>query len=54
MFQKLRTGIFQFSKRQMTWFRRMEKKGIKINWLDIENGSDKNVSLILDKIGESK
>jgi hypothetical protein len=28
MFQKLNTAIHQFAKRQMTWFRRMEKKGI--------------------------
>ena len=34
MFNGLQTAIHQFSKRQMTWFRRMEKNGIKINWLD--------------------
>ena len=34
MFQKLNSAIHQFSKRQMTWFRRMEKKGIKIHWID--------------------
>ncbi len=34
MFAKLETAIHQFSKRQMTWFRRMEKNGIKIHWLD--------------------
>jgi len=33
MFQKLNTSIHQFSKRQMTFFRRMEKRGIKINWI---------------------
>ncbi|MBL7919677.1 MAG: tRNA (adenosine(37)-N6)-dimethylallyltransferase MiaA [Bacteroidia bacterium] len=31
---QLRTAINQFSKRQMTWFRKMEKEGIKINWID--------------------
>ncbi len=34
MFSKLETAIRQFSKRQMTWFRRMERQGTKIYWLD--------------------
>lgn len=34
MFSKLETSIHRFAKRQMTWFRRMERKGIKIRWLD--------------------
>ncbi len=34
MFSKLNTAIHQFSKRQMTWFRRMEKRGIVIHWVD--------------------
>lgn len=34
MFQKLNTRIHQFAKRQETWFRRMEKRGIKIFWID--------------------
>jgi tRNA dimethylallyltransferase len=34
MFQKLNTAIHQFAKRQMTWFRKMERNGFKINWLD--------------------
>lgn len=33
MTKKLNTAIHQFAKRQETWFRRMEKKGIIINWL---------------------
>lgn len=34
MVEKLNTAIHQFAKRQMTWFRRMEKNGFKIHWLD--------------------
>lgn len=34
MFTQLNTAIHQFAKRQMTWFRRMERNGIVINWLD--------------------
>ena len=39
----LNTAIHQFAKRQMTWFRRMEKKGIKIFWLQGEDGLRTNV-----------
>ena len=31
---KLKFAINKFSKRQMTFFRRMEKRGIKINWVN--------------------
>lgn len=34
MHEQLQIGIHQYSKKQMTWFRRMEKQGIKINWID--------------------
>jgi len=34
MFQKLNTAIHQFAKRQMTFFRHMERNGINIHWLD--------------------
>jgi tRNA dimethylallyltransferase len=37
MFQKLNTRIHQFAKRQETWFRRMEKRGTTIHWI---NGDD--------------
>ena len=34
MFNKLNIAIHQFSKRQATWFRKMEKNGFEINWID--------------------
>ncbi len=34
MVKRLEIAIHQFAKRQMTFFRSMERKGIKINWLD--------------------
>lgn len=34
MFTQLNTAIHQFAKRQMTWFRRMERNGFVIHWLD--------------------
>lgn len=34
LYTKLSTAIHQFAKRQMTWFRRMERQGIQIEWID--------------------
>ena len=39
-FEQMRTGlataIHQFAKRQMTWFRGMERKGIRIHWTNVQ------------------
>jgi len=37
MFQKLNNAIHSFAKRQMTWFRKMEREGIGINWIESNN-----------------
>lgn len=34
MFSRLETAIHQFAKRQMTWFRGMERRGLTIHWVD--------------------
>ena len=34
MFTQLETAIHQFAKRQMTWFRGMERRGCAIHWID--------------------
>lgn len=34
LFERLEIAIHQFAKRQMTWFRRMEKNGTNIHWID--------------------
>ncbi|HXV22134.1 MAG TPA: tRNA (adenosine(37)-N6)-dimethylallyltransferase MiaA [Desulfuromonadales bacterium] len=34
MVQKLESAIHDFAKRQETWFRRMERQGISIHWLE--------------------
>lgn len=46
MFNQLNTAIHQFAKRQMTWFRRMERSGMKIHWLDGNMPIDQKVSQI--------
>jgi len=33
--EKLRTEIHRFAKRQMTYFRKMEKDGLKIHWINV-------------------
>jgi len=38
MVRQLNQGIHQFAKRQMTWFRRMERSGVRISW--IQTGYD--------------
>lgn len=40
MFQKLNSAIHNFAKRQMTWFRKMEREGVEINWFSPENYSE--------------
>ncbi len=44
MFQTLNTRIHQFAKRQETWFRRMEKNGVRIHWIE---GADEDAALVM-------
>lgn len=50
MFQKLMVAIHQFAKRQRTYFRRMERNGIKIHWLRGEDGTENNLQKILELV----
>jgi tRNA dimethylallyltransferase len=50
MFQKLNSAIHQFAKRQMTWFRRMEKQGHNIQWIDGNLDLEKKIELIKKRI----
>lgn len=34
MIERLTVAIQQYAKRQMTWFRKMEREGVRINWID--------------------
>ncbi len=42
MFQKLNSAIHNFAKRQMTWFRKMEREGVEINWFPPDYTAIKN------------
>lgn len=50
MFNQLEIAIHQFAKRQMTWFRGMERRGFKIHWIDAESPVEDNVNRIIDLI----
>ena len=48
MFRQLNIAIHQFAKRQMTWFRGMERRGIKINWIDGELSMEDKVEKVME------
>ena len=48
LLQELEVAIHQFAKRQMTWFRGMERRGIKIEWIPFEWPMDRKVDRILE------
>ena len=48
MIRDLEIAIHQFAKRQMTWFRGMEKKGIKINWIDGKIPLEEKVEKVME------
>ena len=47
MFSQLEIAIHQFAKRQMTWFRGMERRGFNIHWIDATLPMDQKVDAIL-------
>ncbi len=49
MFRLLEIAIHQFAKRQMTWFRGMERRGFSIDWIDATLPMEEKVNIILDK-----
>ena len=48
MFQRLEIAIHQFAKRQMTWFRGMERRGFTIHWIDALLPMEDKVKKIID------
>lgn len=50
MVDRLNVAIHQFAKRQMTYFRKMERDGLKINWLDSKLPFNKKIDEIIAKI----
>ncbi len=48
MVKGLETAIHQFAKRQMTWFRGMERRGMKIHWLDGQLSIEEKLKISLE------
>ena len=51
MVRQLEIAIHQFAKRQMTWFRGMEKRGIHIHWIPAELSREEKVERVLEIAG---
>jgi tRNA dimethylallyltransferase len=49
MYQKLNSAIHNFAKRQMTWFRKMERENVTIHWFD---GKNQILNFIKENLGE--
>lgn len=56
MFSQLEIAIHQFAKRQMTWFRGMERRGVLIHWIDATLPMERKVKEIIElmKNGENE
>lgn len=50
MYRQLEIAIHQFAKRQMTWFRGMERRGIPIHWIEAAAPMDEKVEQILSQL----
>lgn len=53
MFRDLEIAIHQFAKRQMTWFRGMERRGFRIHWIDAALPVEEKVETIIKLNNES-
>ena len=51
MAEQLEIAIHQFAKRQMTWFRGMERRGLTLNYIDALLPMDDKIELIGNKMG---
>lgn len=52
MFSQLETAIHQFAKRQMTWFRGMERRGFTIHWMDARLPMEEKIAFVKAKLRE--
>lgn len=52
MFTGLETAIHQFAKRQMTWFRGMERRGFVIHWLSATLPTEEKIKFVKQKLAE--
>lgn len=50
MFGQLEIAIHQFAKRQMTWFRGMERRGFTIHWIDAMLPTEEKITFVKQKL----
>lgn len=50
MFSQLEIAIHQFAKRQMTWFRGMERRGFTIHWMDAGLPMEEKIAFVQAKL----
>ena len=50
MFAQLETAIHQFAKRQMTWFRGLERRGFTIHWVDATLPTEEKIAFVKQKL----
>ncbi len=50
MFSGLETAIHQFAKRQMTWFRGMERRGFTIHWVSAQLPMEEKIAFVMEKL----
>ena len=53
MYKELETAIHQFAKRQMTWFRGMERRGFTIHWMDAGLPMEEKIAFVQAKLKEN-
>lgn len=53
MFTELETAIHQFAKRQMTWFRGMERRGFTIHWISATLPMEEKIAFVLKKLQDN-
>jgi len=50
MLSQLNIAIRQFAKRQMTWFRKMEREGINIHWINSDTSAEEKAEMIVNAL----
>jgi tRNA dimethylallyltransferase len=50
MVSQLEIASHQFAKRQMTWFRGMERRGFTINWVDATLSTEEKIAFVKQKL----
>ena len=54
MVRDLEIAIHQFAKRQMTWFRGMERRGVRINWMDGKLPLEEKISRVMELLNSTE